>query len=283
MQKYRGVGMGFLPYNSRDKFFKDKFGSIVTNEKIHFRICMPRSFCCQSAFLMIRRDDGDFVEQKMYWAGMCGDDAEMWDIYTHIEKEGLYWYHFDYISSYGRGSILESHDGLGIFSGGFGTKKDWQLTVSKAGVTTPDWIKGGIIYQIFPDRFYNSKKPKKNVPTDRVLRDDWGNCPVWEPNSEGKVLNNDFFGGDLEGIRTKLPYLKSLGVTCIYLNPIFESHSNHRYDTADYSKIDPLLGDEEDFKNLCDTAKNMGIQVHRHRYENLGVHEKTFRSALANF
>ena len=253
--------MGFLPYNSRDKFFKDKFGSVVTNEEIHFRICMPRSFCCQSAFLMIKRDDGDFVEQKMYWAGMCGDDAEMWDIYTHIEKEGLYWYHFDYVSSYGRGSILESHDGLGIFSGGFGTKKDWQLTVSKANVKTPDWIKGGIIYQIFPDRFYNSKKPKKNVPTDRILRDDWGNCPIWEPNFDGKVLNNDFFGGDLEGIRMKLPYLKSLGVTCIYLNPIFESHSNHRYDTADYSKIDPLLGDEEDFKNLCSTAKDMGIHI----------------------
>lgn len=253
--------MGFLPYNSRDVFFKDKFGSITTGEQVHFRLCLPRSFCCSGAFFMLRRDDGSFTEHKMYWAGMSGNDAEIWDIYIQIEKEGLYWYHFDYTSSYGRGSVLESHDGLGIFSGGYGTKKDWQLTVSKAGVKTPEWLKGGIIYQIFPDRFYNSGSKKISVPSDRVIRSDWGNQPVWQPNEEGKVLNNDFFGGDLDGIKEKLPYLQSLGVNCIYLNPIFEAHSNHRYDTADYSKIDPLLGDEKSFSELCSEAKKYDIHI----------------------
>ena len=74
-------------------------------------------------------------------------------------------------------------------------------------------------------------------------------------------LGNDYYGGDLKGIRQKLPYLKSLGVNCIYLNPIFEAHSNHRYNTADYMKIDPLLGDEKDFKKLCKAAKRFGIHV----------------------
>lgn len=253
--------MGFIPFNSRDLFFKDKFGSVSVGEEIHFRLCMPHSFCCNRAILLIRRDDGHYEERDMLWAGMCGDDAEIWDIHTEIEAEGLYWYHFDYCSSYGRSSVLQTENGIGGFSGSQFAHKDWQLTVTEKNFTTPDWIKGGIIYQIFPDRFYNSGEAKKNVPTDRILRDDWGNEPEWRSTAEGKVLNNDFFGGDLKGIQEKLPYLKSLGVNCIYLNPIFEAHSNHRYDTADYGKIDPILGTEKDFKNLCKEAKKQDIHI----------------------
>lgn len=253
--------MGFIPYNSRDIFFKDKFGSISAGEEIHLRLCMPRSFCCSKAIFMLRRDDGHYEERDMLWAGMADDNTEIWDIHTTIETEGLYWYHFDYVSSYGRSSILQTEGGIGDFVGAPTARKDWQLTVTERDFTTPDWLKGGIIYQIFPDRFYNSGAKKENVPEDRILRTDWGNEPEWRPTPEGKVLNNDFFGGDLEGIDEKLPYLKDLGVTCIYLNPIFESHSNHRYDTADYGKIDPLLGTEEDFKKLCKDAKKQGIHI----------------------
>ena len=253
--------MGFIPYNSRDIFFKDKFGSISAGEEIHLRLCMPRSFCCSKAIFMLRRDDGHYEERDMLWAGMADENTEIWDIHTTIETEGLYWYHFDYISSYGRSSILQTEGGIGDFVGAPTARKDWQLTVTERDFTTPDWLKGGIIYQIFPDRFYNSGAKKENVPEDRILRTDWGNEPEWRPTPEGKVLNNDFFGGDLKGIGEKLPYLKDLGVTCIYLNPIFESHSNHRYDTADYGKIDPLLGTEEDFKKLCKDAKKQGIHI----------------------
>ena len=210
---------------------------------------------------MLRRDDGHYEERDMLWAGMADENTEIWDIHTTIETEGLYWYHFDYISSYGRSSILQTEGGIGDFVGAPTARKDWQLTVTERDFTTPDWLKGGIIYQIFPDRFYNSGAKKENVPNDRILRTDWGNEPEWRPTPEGKVLNNDFFGGDLKGIGEKLPYLKDLGVTCIYLNPIFESHSNHRYDTADYGKIDPLLGTEEDFKKLCKDAKKQGIHI----------------------
>lgn len=253
--------MGFVPYNSRDLFFKDKFGSIEMGEEIRFRLVLPRSFCCKGTILMLRRDDENYIEKPMTWAGMCGDDCEIWEITTSLNREGLYWYHFDYYSSYGRSSVLEISDGVGGFIGGCGAKNDWQLTVFEKDFTTPDWLKGGIIYQIFPDRFYNSGTEKQNIPSDRILREDWGNEPIWKPNAQGKVLNNDFFGGDLKGIEEKLPYIKSLGVNCIYLNPIFEAHSNHRYDTADYSKIDPILGTEEDFKSLCKSAKELGIHI----------------------
>lgn len=253
--------MGFVPFNSRDLFFKDKFGSVSAGEEIHLRLCMPRSFCCNRALFLLRRDDGNYEEREMQWAGMCGEDTEIWDIYTRIEKEGLYWYHFDYNSSYGRSSILQCDNGIGGFAGSYNAHKDWQLTVTETDFVTPEWLKGGIIYQIFPDRFCNSGTKKENVPVDRVMRNDWGNEPEWRPTYDGKVLNNDFFGGDLKGIQSKLPYLKSLGVNCIYLNPIFEAHSNHRYDTADYSKIDPVLGTEEDFKNLCEEAKKQDIHI----------------------
>ncbi len=253
--------MGFIPFNSRDLFFKNKFGSIESGEELHLRLCLPRSFCCTGALLIIRRDDGEYEERPMFWAGMCDSETEIWDIHTSVEKEGLYWYHFDYISPYGRSSVLQTADGIGAFSHSFGTKTDWQLTVTEKNFTTPDWLKGGIIYQIFPDRFYNSGSKKENVPADRVMRTDWGNEPEWRYNAENKILNNDFFGGDLKGIEEKLQYLHGLGVTCIYLNPIFESHSNHRYDTADYSKIDPVLGTEKDFKNLCKSAEKFGIHI----------------------
>ncbi len=253
--------MSYIPYNSRDEFYKDKFGSVQMGENIHFRLILPRSFGCTGTSLVIRRDDSQYEERPMFWAGMHGDDHEIWDIHTSISSEGLYWYHFDYYSSYGRSSVLDTGNGIGGFWGSYGSKKDWQLTVTEEDFTTPEWLKGGIIYQIFPDRFYSSKIKKENVPDDRIMRDDWGAEPEWKPTADGKVLNNDFFGGDIKGIEFKLPYLQKLGVNCIYLNPIFESHSNHRYDTADYSKIDPILGTENDFKHLCKTAKEMGIHI----------------------
>ena len=81
------------------------------------------------------------------------------------------------------------------------------------------------MYQIFPDRFYNSGIPKKDVPNDRIIHENWNETPLFKPDQNGHVWNNDYFGGDLQGIIQKLDYLKSLGVTCIYLNPIFERNN----------------------------------------------------------
>ena len=136
----------------------------------------------------------------------------------------------------------------------------FQLTVYNEDYQTPQFLKGGVMYQIFPDRFCSSGKMHDNVPSDRVMRE-WGELPYYKPDQNGHVWNNDYFGGDLDGIRSKLDYLKDLGVTCIYLNPIFESHENHRYNTANYRNVDPLLGTNEDFRELCKAAKTRGISV----------------------
>ena len=137
----------------------------------------------------------------------------------------------------------------------------FQLTVYSNTYETPDFLKGGVMYQIFPDRFCKSGKVHENIPEGRVLRDDWGGTPYYKPDQNGHVWNNDYFGGDFAGIQSKLPYLHDLGVTCIYLNPIFESHENHRYNTANYMKADPLLGTNDEFAELCAEAKKLGISV----------------------
>ena len=96
---------------------------------------------------------------------------------------------------------------------------------------------------------------------DRWVHKDWEEAQVWKPDAKGEIRNNDFFGGSLAGITSKLDDLAEMGVSVLYLNPIFEAASNHRYNTADYAKIDPMLGTEEDFKTLCAEAKRRGIRV----------------------
>lgn len=254
--------METVPFNSRDKYYKNKFGAVEEKTSIRLRVVLPRSFNANACILCLRRDDREMPEyNSMLWAGMYGDDHEVWEVETTPDTAGLYWYHFEVHSAWGDTELYNNGEGLGVFEQNPGLQIEWQLTVFRQKFTTPDWIKGGIIYQIFPDRFYASGKKKTGVPSDRILRNDYNNLPYWRPNEEGKVLNNDYFGGDLKGIEQKIPYLKELGVTCIYLNPIFEAHSNHRYNTADYMKIDPLLGTEEDFKSLCKSAHKNGICI----------------------
>ncbi len=169
----------------------------------------------------------------------------------------VHYYYFSYTSGGIRHYIkkVNSHEGAEREGDLF------QLTVYENDYETPDFLKGGVMYQIFPDRFCKSGKVHENIPKGRVLRDDWGGTPYYRPDHNGHVWNNDYFGGDFAGIQSKLEYLHDLGVTCIYLNPIFESHENHRYNTADYMKADPLLGTNEEFEELCQEAQKYGISI----------------------
>jgi len=249
----------YIPYNSRLEYHKSIFGAVKTDQTVTFRIILPRDFCCHAAKLVIKKAEADEYDYiNMQWDCMEGVVEEWWKVNFTAEKAALYKYHFEYDTSWGTSRIYHAGNGLAAIKG---DGEDWQLTVYDKDFHTPEWLRGGIIYQIFPDRFASSGTKKQNVPSDRVLRTDRDGDPYWIPTAEGKVLNNDYFGGDLNGIEQKLGYLKSLGVTCIYLNPIFEAQSNHRYDTADYEKIDSMLGAERDFKSLCESAKKLGIRI----------------------
>lgn len=249
----------YIPYNSRLEYHKSIFGAVKTDQTVTFRIILPRDFCCHAAKLVIKKAEADeYGYINMQWDCMEGVGEEWWKVDFTAEKAALYKYHFEYDTSWGSSRIYHAGNGLAAIKG---DGEDWQLTVYDKDFHTPEWLRGGIIYQIFPDRFASSGTKKQNVPSDRILRTDRDGDPYWIPTAEGKVLNNDYFGGDLNGIEQKLGYLKSLGVTCIYLNPIFEAQSNHRYDTANYEKIDSMLGTEKDFKSLCESAKKLGIRI----------------------
>ena len=118
-------------------------------------------------------------------------------------------------------------------------------------------------YQIFPDRFFNGNDDGSFLGgrTD-IIKRNWGEEPYYTAEQfGGEYKCNDFFGGNLSGIIKKLPYLKELGISVIYLNPIFKAYSNHKYDTGSYDEIDPMFGDEETFRELCKAAKDMGIRI----------------------
>ncbi len=135
---------------------------------------------------------------------------------------------------------------------------EWQLTVTKTDYKTPNWAKRGVIYQIFADRF--CKKGNVEFNKRGRLHSDWYERP--DIAEDGKDYRaDDFFGGNIEGIISKLDYVQSLGVKCIYLSPIFKSCSNHRYDTGDYLEIDSLFGTEAQFETLIDEAKSRDINV----------------------
>lgn len=250
-------------FHSRNPIYRNPTGAVQAHTNIHFKLLVPREFRCSAARLMVGEEFTKQVKTLgLFWCGMNGEDHEWWECDFTPEQSGLYFYRFEIDTWRGTLGITSRFGGeSGIDEFGAPEGECWQLTVFESQYQTPDWLSGGIMYQIFPDRFYRSGTTKYNVPQDRYLHQRWGSQPEWRPNHQGEITNSDYFGGDLEGIIQKLDYLQSLGITCIYLNPIFEAHSNHRYDTADYTKVDPLLGTKEDFKRLCKEANKRGMHI----------------------
>ena len=168
----------------------------------------------------------------------------------------MVWYHFRFRRSDGTGCDL---DKSGYRSDGL--IDPWQMTVYRES-RSPKWFGAGVTYQIFPDRFCRLKMPDpEGLIGNRWVHENWDDVPEWRPDPDGEIRNRDFFGGSLAGVTSKLDDLAALGVTTLYFCPIFESASNHRYNTADYRTIDPMLGTEEDFKTLCAEAKARGMRV----------------------
>ena len=137
----------------------------------------------------------------------------------------------------------------------------FRLLVYQKDFTTPAWFAGGTMYHIFLDRFCKGEGAV-TPNADAVIDPDWANgIPQYPKKNGDPISNNVFFGGNLWGVVEKLDYLQSLGVTVLYLSPVFKAHSNHRYDTGDYEKIDDFLGGEEAFDALIREAHARGIRV----------------------
>ncbi len=147
----------------------------------------------------------------------------------------------------------------------------FRQVVYEADYSTPDWLQNGIVYQIYPDRFRNGDWSNDPISGTGFIYEDtiithsvWNEPPVDPRDPAGPFYQRwsaDFFGGDLQGIIDELDYLHDLGVTVLYLNPIFLSPSNHKYDTTSYEEIDPHFGDMDTLAALIDAAAARGMHV----------------------
>ena len=236
-------------YNSRDARCKSPYGAVPSGTKVQLTLRPLRAEGFSRATMSARfefRDDAT-VTLNMPWSGMDGAR----DLFTCTldtgDYVGLVWYSFG----------LERLDGKGRKMFG-----PYQLTVYDGGEVVPEWFGEGTTYQIFPDRFRRTRVPDpQGMVGGRWVHTAWQEEPEFRPDKNGEIRNRDFFGGDLKGVMEKLDYLQGLGVETLYFCPIFEAAENHRYGTADYSNIDPMLGTEEDFTQLCAMAHQRGMRV----------------------
>jgi len=244
-------------YNSLDTACKTPFGATKAGEDVVFSLTVPEELGYVDPHLVITKDREYPVHYRMQFTGQT-PHVNHFTLTLAPTTPGLYFYHFDLYTDFRR--IYRGEGGEGYLAWTDGP--EWQLTVYEPDFATPDWLKNGTMYQIFPDRFCDGKPDKEWVWSDRIHRTKKDREPYfWPTENPGGYLNMDYYGGDFAGIQQKLPYLRDLGVTCIYLNPIFEAHANHRYNTANYLKADPLLGTNEEFAELCAAASAVGIRI----------------------
>ena len=233
-------------FDENDVFFRSPCGAVKVPGTLTLQIKLRRGVT-ENPRVCLYPDGGESRETVMTYDHAIGN-YDVYKIKLSFDNTGLYWYHFLIDSNYGTTFTVPEYAG-----GGF------QITVYKPEPVQPEWIWGGLIYHIFVDRFRNGGQLRLGYGA--IHRADWGGCPYFLPDEKGIVHNRDFFGGDLYGIIEKLPYLEELGVTCLYLSPVFEADSNHKYDTGDFMKVDVAFGGDEALEELCKQAKTRGIRV----------------------
>ncbi len=244
-------------FDSQQSVFKNPFGTLSKGQLCQLHIHIPSDVGAIKAECILNFDDGTPVPAVLLEKESTKGAYDIFGGSFSLDMPGLYFYYF---------RIYKPNGSFRLFKQGHDTNMEagdrWQLTCTPEDFTTPDWAKGAVIYQVFPDRFCKAGFPSLDGKLEPyTVHKDWYEDVDWEPNENGEVLNNDFFGGNFQGITEKMDYIASLGATILYLNPISKSFSNHRYDTGDYKTPDPMLGTVEDFRAMCDAAHSRGIKV----------------------
>ncbi len=254
-----------IEHNSREKFYRRPFGAVKCGTEVRFRVSAAGIGIPNAVRLVYRRDGEDEKRVNMAYLFNQADDCIYSVKVTMPETAGLVWYYFEFATDRGMvyyGNNSKNLGGLGEMSFNM-PERSFQITVYNEDYKTPDWFKTGVAYQIFVDRFYNGNEDGTFLGDRKdIIKREWNEQPFYKAEQfGGEYKANDFFGGNLKGVMKKLPYLKELGISVIYLNPIFKAYSNHKYDTGDYETIDPMFGDEKTFKELCKKARDMGIRI----------------------
>ncbi len=245
-------------FDSRDPFYRSPAGAVPGGTEITLSLLIPRGDCPRKITVWFSKD-GEPAEETVFSFAENIRQYQRWSASVTPATPGVYWYTFRIETDHG--VKVYGRDAKNKPVCGRQNPAAWQVTVYDKTEKIPEGWAGGTFYQIFPDRFFRSGK--QTVPTGKEyakLRNP-GELPTWKRAANGDLDTTDFFGGNLKGIEKKLDYLKELGITALYLNPIFEARSNHRYDTANYEKIDPFLGTETDFRSLCNAAHKRGMKV----------------------
>lgn len=243
-------------HNSRETLYRAPSGAQPCGTEVILRLRVAGDAPDQ---VLLRTWNGT---ERFYPMTPCEADASLFETTVTLPGEPcLFWYDFHV---WRQGEFFwygNAQDGLGGEGAPvWGSARSFQITVYDPAYRVPEWTRGAVFYQIFPDRFRTDREAKKRADGRSLLK--WSDPVPYRADPEtGDHQATDFYGGSLRGIREKLPYLRDLGVTALYLNPCFEATSNHRYDTLDWKKIDPLLGDEADFEALCAEAKKQGMRV----------------------
>ena len=241
-------------HDSHDERYRSPLGGVKAGDALTVRLQYD-----EKGEVFVRLWDGSEKRLPMARAGEGWLEATL----PAPELPMVMWYDFRILRDGTETVYAAPRDGLGgVGLVDAGDPHAWQVTVYDPDYQVPDALANGSIYQIFPDRFYRGDYQSACARTDTLWHEDWHDKPALTRHPEsGDNQALDFFGGSLRGIAEKLPYLQALGVTILYLNPIFRARSNHRYDTGDYTQIDPYLGTNEDFVQLTQAAERRGIRV----------------------
>ena len=234
-------------------------GSVIT-----LRATVPRPMGVSAVVLRLAPDGGEQTDMPFTFFAREADA----DVYTislstadlcRDEPDGLFYYELLFLRGFD--TLFSDSINNVDFELTDRSATRFHLMVYAKGFETPKWFRGGIMYHIFLDRFCRGEG-KTCLRRGAKLNEDWENgIPQFARRAGEPLANNVFFGGNLWGVCEKLDYLQSLGVTVLYLSPLFEAASNHRYDTADYEKIDALLGGRAAFDALIEAAHARGMKV----------------------
>ena len=241
-----------------------RLGAFAYGEELTFCVTVPRRFGVSAVVLRLAPDgreqhdtpltfcstaDGsDLYCCKLSTSDLCGDDAD-----------GLFWYEFLFLRGFD--TLFTDSVNNVDFRLCTHSKNRFRMLIYQKDMKTPAWFHGATMYHIFLDRFFRGSGAVQ-LRRGAKLNEDWESGIPQYAMVAGEALSNDvFFGGNLWGVIEKLDYLQSLGVTVLYLSPLFEAASNHRYDTADYEKIDALLGGRAAFDALIAAAHARGMRI----------------------
>lgn len=278
-----------LRFDSRDRALKAPFGAVSAGSDVQFALSALPGVGKATLVVEKRRLEGwqevlEYSEvARVSLTSAHVDGREAWHGSYHFDAIGVYGYYFEveiggrkYLYTNNADTVPYTRE---LGSGGLGNVvnppaperiRRFRQTVYRADYKVPDWARDAVYYYIFPDRFRNgdpANDPKPGVDkyhdASVEFHKNWLDKP-WVPHSgdgSDDQYSNDFFGGDLKGITDKLGYIQKLGANTLYINPIFLAASNHKYDTADYLRIDPHFGTTAQFEKLNREAAKRGMRV----------------------